>query len=567
MAENLILNSLSKEESKKLIGQFIKNGYLFSPDIFEDLPKNFNKQGILELIKNKVKSTKEKPLILNKDLILAIKDTKANLDMNWLEFERSKAFLEKGKNGLVYNTFLDILTYGASKEKTSSINLILDEIKRPEPIKPKLLLEEKEPYINTVIVSKYYKEKVKKREVQDFISHYSLRYNQLKYILLQRPDLQNTTSINKIMNNYSREEVTLIGIVANKIYTKNGNILFRLEDPTTNVNIMASKNKSFFELAKDIMLDEVIGVKGILADKIIFANDLFLPDIPNDHQLKKSKDEAYVVFTSDVEVGSKFFYEKDFLRFIDWLNGNFGNETQKNISKKVKYLFIVGDTVAGVGIYPNQDKELVIQDIYKQYEKFAELISMIRKDIKIIICGGNHDALRLAEPQPVLDLKIAKPLWELPNVVITTNPSLINIHSSKDFSGFDVLMYHGYSYPYIADNVESIRKNGRLERGDLIMRYVLQRRHLAPTYSSNLFIPDTTEDLFVIEKVPDFLTSGHLHRITILNYRNVTAIGCGCWTGQTQDQEKRGIKPDPSRVILVNLKTRDTKILNFLSKE
>jgi len=560
MNQNLIQESSS--EHKKLISQFIKKGYLFSPDLFD---QDFNEQE-LELIQDKVKTAKEKPLILNKDLILAIKNTKTNLDMNWVEFERSRALLEKGKNGLVYKTFLDILNYGSSKEKTASLNLMLEDIKKPVPLKPKLLLEKSN--ISTVIISKSYKEKVKKREVQDFVLHYNIRYDKLKRILLQRPELQNATSINRITNKYQREEVTLIGMVTEKIFTKNGNILFTLEDPTAIVKILASKNRSFFELAKDIMCDEVIGIKGISGDKIIFANDMFLPEISNDHKLQKSTDESYVVFISDIEVGSKLFYEKEFLRFIDWLNGNSGNETQKDIAKKVKYLFIVGDLVAGVGIYPNQDKELEIQDIYKQYEACANLISKIRKDIKIIICGGNHDALRIAEPQPVLDKNLAKPLYELPNITMTTNPSIVNIHSTENFDGFDVLMYHGYSYTYIADNIENIRKKGGLERADLIMKYVLQRRHLAPTHTSTLFIPDAKEDPLIIDKVPDFLVSGHLHTTNVLNYKNITAICCGCWVGQTIDQEKRGInKPDPGKIFLVNLKTRETKILNFLTKK
>ena len=37
--------------------------------------------------------------------------------------------------------------------------------------------------------------------------------------------------------------------------------------------------------------------------------------------------------------------------------------------KKIKYLFVVGDNVDGVGIYPNQDKELVCQTIEEQLKK------------------------------------------------------------------------------------------------------------------------------------------------------------------------------------------------------
>ena len=49
-----------------------------------------------------------------------------------------------------------------------------------------------------------------------------------------------------------------------------------------------------------------------------------------------------------------------------------------------------------------------------------------------------------------------------------------------------------------------------------------------------------------------------------MNYRNITLMNCSCWVGMTEDQERRGIKPDPCKAILVNLKTREIKILNFM---
>ena len=79
-----------------------------------------------------------------------------------------------------------------------------------------------------------------------------------------------------------------------------------------------------------------------------------------------------------------------------------GNEAQKELASQVKYVFVVGDLVDGVGIYPGKDKELTITDIYSQYEECATLLAKIPKHIKIIVCPGNHDAMRVAEPQPCL---------------------------------------------------------------------------------------------------------------------------------------------------------------------
>ena len=78
-----------------------------------------------------------------------------------------------------------------------------------------------------------------------------------------------------------------------------------------------------------------------------------------------------IAFTSDIHVGSKLFLEKQFVKFIEWLNGNV--DTRKDIAEKIKYLVISGDLVDGIGVYPNQDKELSISDIYKQYSVLFDL--------------------------------------------------------------------------------------------------------------------------------------------------------------------------------------------------
>ena len=49
-----------------------------------------------------------------------------------------------------------------------------------------------------------------------------------------------------------------------------------------------------------------------------------------------------------------------------------------------------------------------------------------------------------------------------------------------------------------------------------------------------------------------------------MNYKNVTLMNCSCGGAPTEDQERRGIRPDPCKAILVNLKTREVKILNFM---
>jgi DNA polymerase II small subunit len=419
----------------------------------------------------------------------------------------------------------------------------------------------------TVEILFSYNEEPKKRDVQDFVNYFTARYEAISAILKHRKELQSLTSINRLNQKKEKEQIAVIGIVKDKQETKTGKIMLTLEDPTGTIKAAVSTNSpEAFELAKETSLDEVIGLTGMSSDKIIFANNIILPDVPLYKEMKKSPDEAYALFLGDFHFGSKVFLKEAFEKLIFWLRGEHGNETQREIPKKIKYIFLVGDLVEGVGIYPDQDNDLEIPDIYEQYTEFAKHLRRIPGNIKIIVCPGNHDAMRLSEPQPTLYKDFAEAVWKMPNVVMVSNPAIINIHASKDFPGFDVLMYHGFSFPFYADHVESIRNAGGQQRVDLIMKYLLQRRHLAPTHTSTLYLPDQKDNL-VIEKVPDFFVSGHIHRVSATSYRNVTLLSCSCWLEKTEYQEKMGLHPQPGRAVLVNLHTRKVKILNFYGAE
>ncbi|MEM3091216.1 MAG: metallophosphoesterase, partial [Candidatus Pacearchaeota archaeon] len=258
--------------------------------------------------------------------------------------------------------------------------------------------------------------------------------------------------------------------------------------------------------------------------------------------------------------GSKLFLEDKFRKFIDYLNGNLPGSNIEE-SKKIKYLFILGDIVSGVGIYPSQKKDLKITDLELQFQGLAELLEKIRKDIKIIISPGNHDGVRLLEPQPPLDEKYAKSLYNMKNVILTPNPAYVNIGATKDFIGFDVLTYHGVSYYYYANSIPSLMEKG-LNAPEKIMEYLLKNRHLAPSYSSTQYFPFEIDDL-VIKKIPDIIVSGHTHKCAISSYNGTLLISSGTWEEETEYQKRKGNKPDFCKVPMFNLKTRAIKILDF----
>jgi len=443
----------------------------------------------------------------------------------------------------------------------------LDEIKKELLIGAGASVKGPETGGSVEIISCYDKEP-HKREVQHFVGYFNARYNALKAMLMRRQEMQGLTSISRVISRKEKDNVSIIGLVLEKNETPNGHIMLTLEDPTGKVKVLINKNRNdLLALGRDIVLDETIGIVGVNGDNIVFANSLLFPDIPMTKELRKSPEEEYAVFIGDFHFGNNEFLKDDFLKFVSWLKGDTGTESQRDIASKVKYIFLVGDLVEGVGIYPGQEKDLEIDDIYQQYEALTEYIAMIPTHMKIIICPGNHDAMRIAEPQPVLYKDFAESIWKLPNVVLVSNPAMVNVGKKEGFPGFDVLLYHGFSFPFYADVVKGIREKGGQDRSDLIMKFLLQRRHLAPMHTSTLYLPDAEKDYLVIDKVPDFFITGHIHRAAIANYRNITMINCSTWIPTSDYQIKLGIKAQPSKVPVVNLRTREARIMNFGEKE
>ena len=223
-------------------------------------------------------------------------------------------------------------------------------------------------------------------------------------------------------------------------------------------------------------------------------------------------------------------------------------------AKRIKYIFICGDVVDGVGIYPGQEKDLRIKDVYKQYEKARDLLLEIPEHIKLIIAPGNHDMVGIPEPQPPLK---NTPLSELPNAVLVSNPCYVKLHNR-----LKILMYHGYSYDGIIQGIPSLRKSG-YQNPSLPMLEVLKRRHLSPRTEDTLIIPNS-QDHLVIKEIPDIFHSGHLHTTSVMNYKHVTLINSGTFQAQTEYQKMLGHIPHPGIITLVNLQTREVRLINFL---
>lgn len=381
-------------------------------------------------------------------------------------------------------------------------------------------------------------------EIGNLIEYFQNRYKKLSGILEKRPELRTWQKINEITENQT--DLNLIVMITDIRSTKNGHYLIEVEDDTGSMPILVSKdNDDLIRAARNLMKDEVIGViaqkrAGQSENRLAICQNLIDPDVPR----KERKEVDFgTVFTSDIHIGSSTFLEDAFVRFTRWLNGDYGSEEQREMANNVKYMIIGGDIVDGIGVYPNQDKELAIKDITAQYDEAARLVGDIRSDIKIIITPGNHDASRVAEPQPAVPEKYAKSLYKLNNVEFLSNPSTVSL------DGLEVLIYHGRG---IDDMVMGSNEFSH-ERNDLVMKEFLRKRHLAPLYGERTPLASELEDHLVIDSVPDVLHTGHVHINTYANYKGIHCINSGTFQTQTEFQKIYNIVPTPAEVPIIDV--------------
>ncbi len=376
--------------------------------------------------------------------------------------------------------------------------------------------------------------------VADFSSHFRDRLARLRRIIEAGRGLPAglINSIDKIGSYANGREVSIVGMVYDRIITKKGNVLVMLEDESGMAKVIFIKPEGFrrgadntFEIASKIVQDEVIAVRGKVSSPFIIANSVIWPDIPV-RQRKRSEERISIAFTSDIHVGSRLFMEKNFSRFIEWLNGNV--DRNREMASRIKYLVIAGDVVDGIGVYPNQDKELSIGDIYKQYAVFFDFLYEIPEYIHVFVLPGNHDAVQRAEPQPELDRRLFGELKQS-NIHLLSNPAYVELH------GLTLLSYHGTSLDSVIQGV----KGCSYSRPEGAMLELLRKRHISPIYGYNPIMPER-QDPLVIERVPDILHMGHLHRNGYSEYHGTQIINSGTWQSRTSYQVKLGHLPTPA---------------------
>jgi DNA polymerase II small subunit len=403
--------------------------------------------------------------------------------------------------------------------------------------------------------------------VEGYAALFRSRFEKTMRILAQRPDSKRMSKVSAIKQNVragkqvERAKNNLHGVTSSTIVagllmskrTKKNELELAIDDYTGILTVAAmvedaKKQASALALDQMVMLELENG-KGRPG---LTVKNVMMPDIP-EHLPNKSKSEAYTVLISDLHVGSKYFMKREFLRFLDWLSSS-SSSSNDEIVKKIKFICVGGDLIDGIGIFPNQDRELLEMDAEKQMSHAAQLLAKVPKHIKVLVIPGNHDLGRRALPQPAIPRKdLSEQLYGLENCLMLGNPAFVELNGVK------VLMYHGQSL----DDIIAMTPGLSYSRPAEAMKVLLKARHLAPIYGERTPIAPEQEDMMVITEVPDIFHSGHVHILDVQNYRGTLVVNSGAWQSQTKYQQTMGIMPTPNMAVVVNLATLQPFVYDF----
>ncbi|MBS3068769.1 DNA-directed DNA polymerase II small subunit [Candidatus Micrarchaeota archaeon] len=384
--------------------------------------------------------------------------------------------------------------------------------------------------------------------MDDFVSYFRNRFERMRSLLRTRTTTNPFVKTTNLKRNLFQKGV-LVAMVIEKRITKKGDMVIEVEDDEGQALVFVSAKEKCFKDAKGLLNDDVVAFEGKITETFLIAEGIMWPDLPVLKERSYAKNDVAIVYLSDLHIGSKFFLEKEFLRFVSWLKGNEGNE---QLAGKVKYIEIAGDIVDGIGVYPSQEKELVVRDIFKQYDMFARLMEEIPDYITIIASPGNHDAVRRAEPQPQLPSDILKES----RVLSVGSPSRL------DIEGMRHLVYHGTSLDSIISGICGLSYSKPEEP----MLELLKRRHLSPVYGSNPIVPEG-RDYMVINDEPDVVHMGHIHKNGSMLYRGTLLLNSGTFQARTEFQIRMGHVPSPCIVPILEAQSGKLTHISFKAEE
>jgi DNA polymerase II small subunit len=520
----------SQDKLQKAIETTMAAGYMLNSDAFEFLIQSCQENDpecIMNLALEKIHELQEKPMFIEKALLQTIMQppTTSVPETHLIEPEAFTQ-LQKPQQPPVVEQY-EVEFYPYARDIQAEISIIDDATGKLSS----------------------------NGTLEEYLFYFQDRFKRIERLFRQRIDVKAATPIQEAFKSQPKAKLKIICMLTEKRDSKNHTIL-TVEDLQGSATVLIPQKAPEEVKKKALMLlpDQVICLAVIKTRGDIFlAEDIIFPEIGRKPQ-QRAQEPIYAVLTSDIHVGSTKFNKEAFKRFLLWLKGKWGTSEMREIASRVKYLLIAGDIVDGVGIYPNQQFELTIRDVHKQYDYAAKYLEKIPSYIEIFLSPGNHDATRKSLPQPAIPDGYLTSIKGKKNIHSVGSPCLLSLH------GVEILMYHGRSL----DDILSVVPGMNHDHPEKGMRLLLQSRHLAPVYGGKTMLSPENRDYLVVDKVPDIFHAGHIHVVGYCNYRGVLVVNSGGWQEQTDYMEKLGLVPTPGKVPVVNLQTLEITVLSFI---
>ncbi|HZY70390.1 MAG TPA: metallophosphoesterase [Thermoplasmata archaeon] len=379
---------------------------------------------------------------------------------------------------------------------------------------------------------------------RDALSEYSelfrSRYRALARMIRGRAELPQPRSVREIAG--TEGTTSVVGLVREIRRTpQKGHTIVTLEDETGAVEVLVPKEGAAGRTP--LVSDEVIGVRLKMnrdRRRLPLVEHLERPDVPSRRSGRRADGPNHVLFLSDLHVGSKSFLADDWGRLVGFLRGEGSGAA---LAAAIDHVVVAGDLVDGIGIYPNQDRDLAVHDIVEQYTELGRRLRELPERLSIVVLPGNHDAVCPSEPQPAIPPALAARLPA--NVRSVGNPSTFALN------GVVVQAYHGRSF----DDLIPAIPGATYARPTDVMKLMLQMRHLGPIYGGRTPMTPQGRDGLLVDPTPDILVTGHAHTFGVDSYRGVRLLNASAWQAETEYQRMRNITAVPGRGAAVDLST------------
>jgi DNA polymerase II small subunit len=362
----------------------------------------------------------------------------------------------------------------------------------------------------------------------DYLKHFQNRFDRIASIIRSKNGYEKIPSIIEVKSGPSRSLAT-IGMICGK---DAGGRVLEIEDGTGKIGLVPLGDE-VRKSTSQLLLDEVVGVKGKYDEGSgnIEVDGVDFPDI-EEQNTQLSSDRIYTAFISDLHFGSEDFMRDAFDRFVDFLNGKHEDRDIGNIGTQTKIVVICGDLVHGDG-----------DDTMESYAGLSRLLAKVPQDTIIFAIPGENDTAGILEPQTGFLEDVVRVFSGLENFRTGSNPCFVNLNTVP------VLLYHGRS---LDDWGRDLKESGACS----LMREMLVRRHLAPTYGLSVPLSPGTNDPFIIGEVPRIFHTGHLHESCLSEYKGVSLLATPSWMASE-------VSKGAGTVAVVDLSKLEVRQLSF----